>query len=171
MTQTLLRPLAQEDAPLIARAFSDIRVTRFLEEVRQPYTLEDAKAFVFFAAAKASSGRDFAVSADGAFAGMMSLVYGAGRHACECELGYWLLPEYWNQGIASRAIRLAADFAFEKRGLERVFARSYEKNAASCRALEKAGFEPEAVLRRSALLDGAPENVRLYALLNPLTIV
>jgi RimJ/RimL family protein N-acetyltransferase len=56
------------------------------------------------------------------------------------------------------------EFAFRDRGLVRVFAVPFTMNIGSIRALEKAGYQREGVMRRSALKDGAVRDQCLYAI-------
>ena len=56
------------------------------------------------------------------------------------EIGYDLLPKYWGQGYALEAIKAAISFGFFQCGFTCIFAYPSEKNIASCRVLEKAGF-------------------------------
>lgn len=46
----------------------------------------------------------------------------------------------------------------------RIFAEPFAENAASCRVLEKAGFQLEGVLRRNAVKNGQVRDMRLYSL-------
>lgn len=48
---------------------------------------------------------------------------------------------YWGKGIASEAIGLVVEFAFNILGLHKVIAGYYEKNIGSMKALNKNGFE------------------------------
>jgi ribosomal-protein-alanine N-acetyltransferase len=50
------------------------------------------------------------------------------------------------------------------RGLVRVFAVPFTTNIGSIRALEKAGYQREGILRRSALKDGTVRDQCLYAI-------
>lgn len=59
-------------------------------------------------------------------------------------------PETRGRGLGTRAIRLAADHALHRLGLNKVTAGLYATNTASRRAFEKAGFQLEATLRRHA---------------------
>jgi hypothetical protein len=54
----------------------------------------------------------------------------------------------------TEAIRAFSDEAFDTFSLTRIFALPFAHNIASCRALEKAGFSLEAVLRRSCIKEG-----------------
>jgi RimJ/RimL family protein N-acetyltransferase len=63
------------------------------------------------------------------------------------ELGYWLLVDARGRGVATRAVRAAAEHAFAN-GIDRVEAHVRVGNAASERVLERAGFVREGVKRR-----------------------
>lgn len=56
------------------------------------------------------------------------------------EMGYYLLPRCWGQGLASEAGRGIAAYAFNKLGVERLVAGHHPANIASGRVLEKLGF-------------------------------
>jgi len=63
------------------------------------------------------------------------------------ELACLLAPSAWGKGIAIEAGRAVVDYAFAALGLYKVFARAAAPNAASRRAMEKAGMREEALLR------------------------
>jgi RimJ/RimL family protein N-acetyltransferase len=78
-------------------------------------------------------------------------------------IGYWVLPEARGQGVATRALRLAADWAFGF-GLHRIALDHAVGNAASCRVAEHGGFTYEGTLRgahRNA--DGTFQDGHLHA--------
>ncbi len=66
-----------------------------------------------------------------------------------------------NRGVGSEAVRLAIDFAFRDRNLQRVWLRVFSDNPRAIRAYEKAGMIKEGVLRRACFIDGCwkDENV------------
>ncbi|GIK08063.1 MAG: N-acetyltransferase [Anaerolineaceae bacterium] len=64
-----------------------------------------------------------------------------------CNLGYWIRSSRRGAGLAPRAARLAAKYAFERLGLLRVEIVVAVENAASLRAAEKSGARREGVLR------------------------
>jgi RimJ/RimL family protein N-acetyltransferase len=80
------------------------------------------------------------------------------------EVGYWLGEAHWNRGIATSAIQVVTRHGLEALGLHRVFALPYAQNVASCRVLEKAGYQREGRLRKSAFKDGRFEDQIMYAL-------
>ncbi|MGB2569411.1 GNAT family N-acetyltransferase [Micromonospora citrea] len=80
-------------------------------------------------------------------------------------LGYSLLPEARGRGLATRAVRLMAGWAFGI-GLARLWAGTAPENVASQRVLERAGFRREGLMR--ARLPGRGEtrtDAMLFALL------
>ena len=64
-----------------------------------------------------------------------------------CNLGYWVRSDRTRRGIASRAARLAARFAFQTVGLIRAEIVIAAGNLASQRAAEKAGAHYEGILK------------------------
>ncbi|MBR1156120.1 GNAT family N-acetyltransferase [Bradyrhizobium sp. JYMT SZCCT0428] len=58
------------------------------------------------------------------------------------------------RGAGSEAVRLATNFAFNDRNLQRVWLRVFADNARAIRAYEKAGLQVEGRLRRACFIDG-----------------
>lgn len=58
------------------------------------------------------------------------------------------------RGLGSEAVRLAIDFGFRHRNLQRVWLRVFADNARAIRAYEKAGMVREGLLRRACYIDG-----------------
>ncbi|MEV0426573.1 GNAT family N-acetyltransferase [Micromonospora sp. NPDC050495] len=90
---------------------------------------------------------DFAVldAATGEVAGGCALVYDEPATG-QAMLGYSLLPEARGRGLATRAVRLVAGWAFDV-GLARLWAGTRPENLGSQRVLAKAGFGREGLLR------------------------
>jgi RimJ/RimL family protein N-acetyltransferase len=72
------------------------------------------------------------------------------------EVGYWLLREARGRGVATRAVRAAAEHGFAN-GIFRVEAHVRVGNVASERVLERAGFLREGVKRRYLRRGGEDE--------------
>jgi RimJ/RimL family protein N-acetyltransferase len=79
------------------------------------------------------------------------------------NVGIWLLPEHRGKGHGSAAQRLAAAYLFDSTYLERVEAGTEADNVAEQRALEKAGFTREGVLRRACFRGGAWRDMVVYS--------
>lgn len=56
------------------------------------------------------------------------------------EIGYSIVPEYRERGIATEAVNGMCDWGFQRLGLKRIYARCDKGNLASQRVLKKAGF-------------------------------
>lgn len=56
------------------------------------------------------------------------------------ELGYRLLPEYWNQGLATEVATAWVQHSFQKMNHSNLMAFTHPENLASIRVLEKLGF-------------------------------
>lgn len=108
-----------------------------------------------------------AICASGRVVGSIAVKPFGGSDRCRAELGYAVASEYWGRGIATRAVRLAANAAFVEWGhLERLEAVVDLENAASQRVVEKAGFTREGVLRKYYLLKGKPRDAVIFSLLS-----
>jgi RimJ/RimL family protein N-acetyltransferase len=88
------------------------------------------------------------------------------RTAGAClEIGIALLPEHRGRGLGTRAQRLLAEYLFDYTTANRLEALTDEENYAERKALERAGFRREGVLRGSYFHRGAWRNQVLYAVL------
>ena len=57
----------------------------------------------------------------------------------QSEIAYWVVPAFWNTGLASEAVR--ALVGANPRGDQTMFASVFQDNPASARVLTNAGFE------------------------------
>jgi len=58
----------------------------------------------------------------------------------DVELGYFVEPSRWGEGIATEAAIATRDEAFDRCGVNELIGRCRVENAASARVLAKAGF-------------------------------
>ena len=80
------------------------------------------------------------------------------------EIGYWLSETFWGKGIMTDAIIQMCEMAFKSYDIVRIFAEPFSTNIASCKALEKAGFELEGKLKKSIYKNGKICDSYIYAL-------
>jgi len=66
---------------------------------------------------------------------------GKGSRDDDVEIGYFVRPDRWRQGIATEAALATRDDAFGRCGLEELIGRCRVENVASARVLAKVGFE------------------------------
>ena len=81
------------------------------------------------------------------------------------EVGYIVAPTHWGNGFATDALQTLCRYAFDERGLNKVYASVYETNPASTRVVENAGFTREGVHREEGFVDGKHVDVFRYGLL------
>ena len=87
------------------------------------------------------------------------------------EIGYWVSPSARGEGLASLAVRMLTEFAFNI-GFRRITAITLPENAASQKTLLNAGFELETVLRDGMTRrDGTQTNSVLFAKFPPVDVV
>lgn len=79
------------------------------------------------------------------------------------EIGYWLLPEHWGQGLAAECAVAMIAHAFGAMGLYRLAAEVDLPNHASRRLLQRLGFREEGVRRAFEWKDGAPLDLVVYS--------
>ena len=78
--------------------------------------------------------------ADGRFVGRGGLHHVELEGCGEVEVGYALLPEFWNQGMATEIARASIDVAFNDLEMADVVSFTMPTNLASRRVMEKAGL-------------------------------
>ncbi|WP_281943973.1 GNAT family N-acetyltransferase [Micromonospora sp. AKA38] len=153
----LLRPWRAADAEAVHRACQDPDIQRWTT-VPRPYRPEHALAFVTTVAATAWStgaGALFAVcDADSgellASCGLVSV----DRALDSAEIGYWTAPWARGRGVAVRAVRAVARWAFDALGLRRLTWQAEIGNHASRLVALRAGFRVEGELRLAHPADG-----------------
>jgi RimJ/RimL family protein N-acetyltransferase len=104
------------------------------------------------------------VQADGAAAGMVS--YSRGRYSIRgdyFEIGCAMFPEFRGRGIGWRAQALLTAYVFEHFPVHRVQAGTQRENVAEQKALLKAGFQLEGVVRAAEFRAGQWRDCLLYS--------
>ncbi len=143
-----LRPWEAGDADaLVAAIDGDPEISLWLELIPQPYREPEARTWIAQAAAmwRDETGSTFAVLADDRVVGGCGINWIDREHGVG-DVGYWLRRDARGLGYVTRAVRLAARWAFES-GCERLQLRADSENDPSLRVAERAGFTREGVQR------------------------
>ncbi len=82
------------------------------------------------------------------------------------ELGYWLLPQYWHQGIMQKAVQEILFYALNTLQLHRIFAHIETENKASEALLQRCGFNYEGTMQDCEIKNGIYISIKIYAMLN-----
>lgn len=85
-------------------------------------------------------------------------------HSRSAEAFYWILEERRGHGVASSALALVADWAFDK-GIERLYLLVHTDNDASNGLAERMGFSREGVLRAYEPIKGDRPDLVSWSLL------
>ncbi|KAL3648985.1 hypothetical protein CASFOL_005388 [Castilleja foliolosa] len=159
-----LRPLDISDADDFFKWYSDEKVSKFCSW--NAFTSKEA-AIDHVATTVVPHPWHKAICVSGRAVGSVSVTPFSGSDRCRAELGYVVGSDYWGKGIATVAVKAAANAVFTEWGhLERLEAVADLENTASHRVLEKAGFQREGVLRKYYLLKGRPVDAVMFSLLS-----
>ena len=162
-TQCIVRRFIAADAAWVAAVANDRRIWLQLRDLfPHPYHLADAEAYICHVAS-VDPPRSLAIVVDAAAVGGVGLEPMADVNRRSAEIGYWLGTAYWGRGIATEAVTLVTDWAFEAHQLLRIFAQPFASNLASRRVLEKAGYLLEGTMKCSAVKDGVVRDQCMYA--------
>ncbi len=81
------------------------------------------------------------------------------------EIGYALVPSERGKGYGTEAIQMVVDYLFLVKDSVRIQAPAATENIASQRALEKAGFSKEGLMRKSGHAKGEYIDQYIYSIL------
>lgn len=162
--QWQIRSFQPGDAPALAKYGNNRAIWRNIwDQHPYPYGLADAGEWIAHAMQQEPETIFAIASADEAI-GCIGLLPQDDVARISAEVGYWLGEPFWNRGIATGALRALTEYAFTELDLVRLYATVMEWNPASARVLEKAGYQYEGRLRKSAIKDGQVIDQFLYAM-------
>jgi [ribosomal protein S5]-alanine N-acetyltransferase len=171
-----LRELFVNDAQAIANLMN-YDISKYLYEVPDPYSAEDALNFIKTAHNdfKSLSALHFAIE----YIGMSEprnnypvLVGSIGLKNIDlinkkANLGYWIGKQYWGRGIATECVRLIINYAFSSDlGLREVIAYVFSENKASIRILEKNGMKKKGEVNEYHEISKRHRNSLKYAIVS-----
>ena len=160
----VLRPWTIDDLDSLVKYANNFKIAKNMtDQFPHPYTIDDGKAFIEYAA-KDDPIHIFAIDVGGQAVGGIGIHPQSDIHRKNAELGYWLAEPFWGQGIITRAIPQIVDFGFKTYDINRIFARPFGTNAASKRVLEKSGFILEAQFPKTLIKNGELLDELIYAI-------
>lgn len=159
-----LSPIARTDKAAYLEHFADPEIAKNLLAVPFPYTEADADWWLDHCEQSVGAPMTyFAVRApSGYLIGAIGIVGAPPPDAHRAEFGYWLARSYRGQGLMPHVIRTFTAYAFQQLCIHRLFATPFSSNLASHRALEKAGFQREGLLRHHHLKQGVYLDAIIY---------
>ncbi len=164
----VLRRIGLGDRDAVQSAAGRLEVADTMISIPHPLTAAAAAGYLRQRLAQMRRGRALALGirtrAGGEFAGLVELRAIEPEHA-QGELSFWLAVEARGRGYMGEAIAALLPIAFDRLGLNRVYAHHMVRNPASGRVLERLGFQPEGVLRERVRKWDRFEDVVIRALL------
>lgn len=155
------------DAGDLARALSNTKIQDNLRDgLPYPYTEKDGIDYISaMLSADENETFAFAIVSDNKVIGSIGFFRQGNIHRQTAELGYYIAEEYWGKRIMTDAVKQICKYIFDKSDIIRIYAEPFAHNTASCRVLEKAGFQYEGTLRSNAVKNGRIIDMKMYSLL------
>ena len=160
-----IRKWQLSDAADLAAALSNKNVQDSLRDgLPYPYTEQDGAEYIqTMLSVDENETFAFAVTVNDKAIGSISAFRQGNIHRRTAELGYYIAEEYWGKGIMTEAVKQICGYVFDNSDIIRIYAEPFAHNTASCRVLEKAGFQFEGILRSNAVKNGKVIDMRMYA--------
>ena len=162
----ILRKWRLSDAKDLAAALNSEKILNNLRDgLPFPYTEQDARDYITaMLSTEENSTFAYAITIDDRAVGSIGAFRQSNIHRQTAELGYYLEEEYWGQGIMTEAIRQLCRIVFDTTDILRIYAEPFAYNTGSRRALEKAGFTFEGMMKNNAVKNGKVLDMALYSL-------
>ncbi len=160
-----IRRWEPEDAGKLAELLNNKKILDNLRDgLPYPYTPKDAYEYIH-AMRNADKERTFAfaIVAGDELIGSIGVFRCDNIHSKTAEMGYYIGEAYWGNGYMTDAVKQVVSYIFEQTDIVRIFAEPFAENIASCRVLEKSGFQLEGILRKNAYKNGSVIDMRMYA--------
>lgn len=156
-----------EDAAGLADMLNNKNILNNLRDgLPYPYTKSDAQEYITqMLSADKTKTFAFAITVDDRAVGSIGVFRCDNIHFRTAEMGYYIGEPYWGKGFGTCAVEQVCSYVFEHTDIIRIFAEPFAYNMASCRVLEKAGFQFEGLLRNNAFKNGKVVDMKMYALI------
>jgi ribosomal-protein-alanine N-acetyltransferase len=163
--QIRIRPWKEGDEENLVKYADNKNIARNLRDLfPNPYTLDDARTWIAFNKDLLPA-LNMAILLDNDLIGGVGIALKEDIHRKNAEIGYWIAEPFWGKGYATEAVRLMVEYTFRHFDVTRIYASSFDYNAASQRVLEKTGFKMEARLKKALFKNGRYADEIIMALL------
>lgn len=122
-------------------------------KIPNPFTLKDAKAFISLQLKEKPAHRKL-IYWNNQFVGEIGIHIKDDVFILSAEMGYFIGEPFWGNGIATKAIKLMTDYAFNNFNIIRIEAGVFAFNKPSMRVLEKNNFHLESIRKNAVLKNG-----------------
>lgn len=158
-----IRSFLKTDATSLPHHANNKNIANNLKNIfPHPYTIKDAEQWIAYVK-KQDPETEFAIVCSDKIIGGIGLNILDDISHKSAQLGYWLGEVYWSKGIMTKAVAAFTTYAFKTFDLIRIFTHVFETNLASARVLNKAGYNFEGRMSKSAIKNGIILDQVLYA--------
>src|SRR4051812_11577192 len=145
----ILRSLEDDDKLELARLANNKKIWDNVRDYPHfPYTIDDA-FFLINLIKQEKPQLSFALEWEGRFCGVIGLTAQTDVYRKKAEIGYWIGEPFWNNGIATEAVRLITDYEFSELGYVRIHTGVLEFNIGSMKVLEKNGYKKDGIFEKT----------------------
>lgn len=164
-----IRKWNMSDATDLSLVISNKKIQDNLRDgLPYPYTEQDAAAYIqTMLSADENKIFAFAITINNKVIGSISIFRQENIHRRTAELGYYIAENYWGKSIMTEAVKQICEYVFNNSDIIRIYAEPFADNSASCRVLEKTGFQFEGILKSNAVKNGKIIDMKMYALIKP----
>lgn len=162
-----LRRLTEEDvSDDYVRWMNDPDINQYLESRFYTHTIESTKAFIRSVTNDNNYQFGIFVKETGQHIGNIKI--GSINHYHKYgDIGFLIgEKDFWGKGIATEAIGLATDFAFNELKLHKLWGGAYSPNAGSVKAFLKNGYQQEGAKKNQYLCHGTYVDDILFGKVN-----
>lgn len=161
-----IRPWRLEDAAQLAKILNNKKILDNLRDgLPYPYKESDAREYIqAMLDCDKNAVFPFAITFHSQVIGSIGAFRKDNIHFRTAELGYYIAEPFWGNGLGTSAVTQVSCRLFNTTDLLRIFAEPFACNVASCRVLEKSGFQCEGVLRSNAVKNRKILDMKLYSL-------
>jgi ribosomal-protein-alanine N-acetyltransferase len=144
-----LRAVKYKDNTQLAKLANNKKIWNNLKDyIPFPYTVSDADYFIALTM-KENPQLSFTIEYRGTFAGLIALVPLKDVYRRSAEIGFWVGEPYWNNNIATNAVKAVTGYGLTDLAFARLQAGVFEFNKASMRVLEKCNYQKEGIFAKS----------------------
>jgi RimJ/RimL family protein N-acetyltransferase len=162
-----LRRFTDGDVSALTACLQDPEIPRWTR-VPAPYAEQDAREYLVGGEEAWQAGEEACLAiveaGSGELLGSIGLVYIEWEDE-RAEIGYWVAAPARRTGVATRAVRLLARWAFVELGLFRLEILPDVENEASLAVARACGFREEGILRANTLIKGRRGDNVVFSLL------
>lgn len=152
-----LRGFEKNDLEETHKAMNNPNMTRYLSVYFRPHSKEEEEEWIEKTWEKRQKGQEYTFAVEEKTSeeliGSVSLL-SIKQKDKRAELGIWIKEDYWGKGYGTEAEELMVKYGFEELNLHSIYARAFDFNERSQKAIEKVGFKKVGKQRESLYRNG-----------------